>query len=120
MDGWSQIHGWLASRPARFFKKGLPGSIHPTRRRQPFFLKILAGQPTMHLDPPIHFGCISIGIGILLDVFSFIFYIFSLKQVPEIQERVFVGGKKEPLLGNRWNRLRAVFYQNPKTGIRKS
>ena len=21
MDGWIQIHGWLASRPARFFKK---------------------------------------------------------------------------------------------------
>ena len=29
-----------------------------------------AGQPTMYLDPPIHFGGISIGIDILLDMFS--------------------------------------------------
>ena len=32
MDGWIQIHGWLASRPARFFKKkGRAGSIQPAR-----------------------------------------------------------------------------------------
>ena len=26
MDGWCQIHGWLASRPARFFKQKGPQS----------------------------------------------------------------------------------------------
>ena len=30
MDGWSQIHGWLASRPAGIFKKKAAG-----RRRKP-------------------------------------------------------------------------------------
>ena len=52
MDGWSQIHGWLASRPARFFKKKrLPGSIQPTRPAA-FFLKNLAGRVANHV-----FGC---------------------------------------------------------------
>ena len=60
MDGWIQIHGWLPSRPAGFFKKKAAG-----RRRKPaaadsslFFEKSgrPAGQPTMYLDPPIHFG----------------------------------------------------------------
>ena len=33
MDGGSQIHGWLANRPARFFKKrGRAGSIQPASR----------------------------------------------------------------------------------------
>ena len=52
---------WLAGQPAGqiFQKKGLPGSIHPTRRRQLFFVEKSgrpAGQPTMYLAPPIHFG----------------------------------------------------------------
>ena len=58
MDGWIQIHGWLASRPALFFEK--------------------PGQPTMYLDPPIHFWCIFIGIGTSLDVFSILWGVFSL------------------------------------------
>ena len=38
MDGWIQIHGWLASRPARFFKKkGRAGSIQPARRAAALF-----------------------------------------------------------------------------------
>ena len=65
MDGWIQIHGWLASRPARFFKKSCPDqSSRPAR--QPFLFEKSgrpAGQPTMYLDPPIHFWCIFIGIG---------------------------------------------------------
>ena len=37
-----------------------------------------ACQPTMYLDPPIHFGSIFIGIGILLDIFSLSWMVFSL------------------------------------------
>ena len=71
MGGSKYMVGWPAGRPD-FSKKGLPGSIQPTRPAALFFEKPgrPAGQPTMYLDPPIHFGCIFIGIGILLDVFS--------------------------------------------------
>ena len=53
MDGWIQIHGWLASRPTGFRKK--------TKCRPPpadLFLEKsgrAAGQPTMYLASPIHF-----------------------------------------------------------------
>ena len=49
MDGGSQIHGWLNSRPARFLNnKGRPGAarIHPAGPAPAFsFLKNLAGHP---------------------------------------------------------------------------
>ena len=73
MDGWIQIHGWLASRPARFFKKkGCP--IHISRpARQP------AGWPANHVFESTHpFWGYNIGIGILLNVFSLLWGVFSL------------------------------------------
>ena len=81
MDGWIQKRaagrvGWIDPGSPFFEKSGRP-----------------AGQPTMYLDPPIHFGSIFIGIGILLDVFSSICFLFSLRQVTQIQERVFFENK---------------------------
>ena len=86
--------GWPAGRPAGFLKKNGPRRIHPAGQpgRGRFVEKSgrPAGQPTMYLASPIHFGRIFISIGILLHDHSFIFGIFSLKQVPKIQERVFL------------------------------
>ena len=62
MGGSKYMVGWPAGRPGFSKKeKGLP-----------------AGQPTMYLVPPIHFGDIYIGIGILLDVFSLLWVVFSV------------------------------------------
>ena len=66
MDGGSQIHGWLASRPARFKKK------------RP------AGQPTMYLAFPIHFeGILLVLVYYWIDlpyygVFSLLWFVFFL------------------------------------------
>ena len=69
--------GWPAGRPG-FQKKGLPGGSAGLIRAALFFEKVgrPAGQPTMYLDPPIHFGGIFIGIGKLLDVFSILWWYF--------------------------------------------
>ena len=56
----------VASR-SKSLQKGLPGGSARLIRAALFFEKPgrPAGQPTMYLDPPIHFGGIFIGIGIL-------------------------------------------------------
>ena len=95
MDGGSQIHGWLAIRPARFKKKaaGQAGWMDPAR---PFFFKNLAGrlasQPCIWL-PPIILG-LFYWYWYIIRCFLVRFYSFSLKQVPQIQGRVFSGTKK--------------------------
>ena len=62
MDGWIQIHGWLASRPARFFKKKgrSPAGRLDGSGAALFFQKSgrPADQPTMYLPSPVHFGSI--------------------------------------------------------------
>ena len=64
MDGGSQIHGWVANRPARFLQKmARAGSTQPARRAAALFLEKSgrpAGQPTMHLVSRIHFWGISL------------------------------------------------------------
>ena len=62
MDGRIQIHGWLASRPASFFKK--KGCR-------------LASQPSIWIHPSI-LGGIFIGIGRSLDRFSILWGVFSV------------------------------------------
>ena len=80
MDGGSQIHGWLARRPARFSQnEGAPGSIQPARPAACFlFEKRLAGWPANHVfgSPHPFLGYI-IGIGISLDTFSFQWWCFA-------------------------------------------
>ena len=82
MDGGSQIHGWLASRPARFFKKkGRAGSIKPARRAAAFFFCLIwpSGWPANHVFGFPHlFWAYFIGIGILLDTFSSSWLVFFL------------------------------------------
>ena len=78
MGGFKYMVGWPAGRPDFLQKRaaGRVGWIDPGSR---FFWKKSgrpAGQPTLYLDPPIHFGGIFIGLGILLDVFSLLWGYF--------------------------------------------
>ena len=84
MDGRSQRHDWLASRPTRFFKKKADarraGWMDPAR---PLFGKIWpAGWPANHVFGfPHSFQGYIIGIGILLDIFSLLWVVFLLSWV---------------------------------------
>ena len=47
--------GWPAGRPD-VKKKGRAGSIQPARQAAAWFFENSAGQPTMYLASPNHFG----------------------------------------------------------------
>ena len=54
MDRGSQIHGWLASRPARFFKKKAAGRVGWIDPGSPPFFFNLAGWPANHVFGSTH------------------------------------------------------------------
>ena len=69
MGGAKYMVGWPAGRPDSSKKRAAGGSAHGIRAAL-FFEKPgrPAGQPTMYLDPPIHFG------GILLVLVYYLMY----------------------------------------------